>query len=129
MGKCVCFFPSENSPVSARKSHSSGVLGLVVRYLLFNPEVLCSNRCVCANFFYTHSKEFPFPFFLHYETSPFFGFVRLFWSFSNVPEGSPSFFVIFCNRMVVEKIPKGPLFYIYMRLLKILISCFVFENF
>ena len=37
------FFPRDNSLVSSRKSHSSGVLGLVVRCLLFNPEGSCSN--------------------------------------------------------------------------------------
>ena len=37
------FFPRDNSLVSARKSHSSGVRGLAVRFLLFNPEGSCSN--------------------------------------------------------------------------------------
>ena len=39
----VLFFPRDNSLVSAHKSLSSGVRGLVVRCLLFKPEGLCSN--------------------------------------------------------------------------------------
>ena len=43
--------------VSARKSHSSGVRGLVVRCLLFNSEGSCSNPCLCANFFTSIPKQ------------------------------------------------------------------------
>ena len=75
------FFPGDNSLVSSGKSHSSRVRGLVVR-LLFNPEVSCSNPCVCANFFYKYSEAEGSDFFRHYETfrhcETFFGFVRLF---------------------------------------------------
>ena len=49
MEKCGCF--SARQLVSGGKSHSSGVHGQVVRFLLFNPEVSCSSRCVCANLF------------------------------------------------------------------------------
>ena len=42
-GKVRVLFPRDNSFVSARKSHSSGVRGLVVRCLLFSPEGSCSN--------------------------------------------------------------------------------------
>ena len=52
----VLFSPGDNSLFSARKSHSSGVRGLVVRYLLFNPEGSCSNPFVCANFLKSISK-------------------------------------------------------------------------
>ena len=34
----------------SRKSHCSGVLGLVARCWLFNPEGSCSNPCVCTIF-------------------------------------------------------------------------------
>ena len=49
---------------------------------------------------------------------PFFGTVRLFkfLSFSELfiaPKGPPSIFLIFCNRIYVQKIPKGPPFYIF----------------
>ena len=42
-GKVRVLFFRATTLVSARKSHSSGVRGLVVRCLLFNPEVSCSN--------------------------------------------------------------------------------------
>ena len=44
-----------------------------------------------------------------------FGFVRLFFAnFFNVSKGSSlQFFLLFCNRMDVQKIPKGALFYIF----------------
>ena len=53
----VLSFPRDNSLVSARKSHSSGVRGLVVRCLPFNPEGSGSNPCVCANFFSNIPKQ------------------------------------------------------------------------
>ena len=46
----VLFFPRDNSLISRGNSHVSRVRGLVVRCLLFNPEVSCSNPWVCANF-------------------------------------------------------------------------------
>ena len=65
--RVLLFFPRDNSVISAGKSHSSGVRGLVVRCLLLNPEVSCSNRCVCL------------PFHVRYdETLPIFGSVKLF---------------------------------------------------
>ena len=71
------FFPGENSLVSARKSHSSGVRGLVVRCLFFNTEGSCSNPCVFANFFNKYSDA-GFHFFDTMRLPPFFGFVRFF---------------------------------------------------
>ena len=65
------FFPGDNSLVSRGKSPSSRVPGLVVRCLLFNPEVSCSTPCVCANFFTSIPKR-RFSIFWHYETPPFF---------------------------------------------------------
>ena len=49
-GKVRVLFFGATTFVSARKSHSSGVRSLVVRCLLFNPEVTRSNPCVCPNF-------------------------------------------------------------------------------
>ena len=46
----VLFFPRDNSLISRGNSHVSRVRGLVVRCLLLNPEVSCSNPWVCANF-------------------------------------------------------------------------------
>ena len=65
------FFPRDNSLVSARKSHSSGVRGLVVRCLPFNPEGSGSNPCVCANFFYKYSEAECFLFFSALRLHPF----------------------------------------------------------
>ena len=112
----VLFFRA-TTLVSARSSHSSGVRGLVVRWLIFNPEGSCSNQCVCVNFFLAIRSRFPF--FRHYETSlPF----RLCETFSkNVPKGSPfCFFLIFCTRMDVEKSQKAP-FYTFR-------CCEIFQN-
>ena len=53
----VLFSGRQLSAVSARKSHSSGARGLVVRCLLFNPEGSCSNPCICANFFTSIPKQ------------------------------------------------------------------------
>ena len=65
------FFPDDNSLVSARKSHRSGVRGLVVRCLLFNPAGLCSNRCVLANFFPSIPKQKVLTFFGTRRLPPF----------------------------------------------------------
>ena len=87
------FLPRDNSLVSACKSHSSGVRGLVVRCLPFNPEGSCSNPCVCANFFKQIFRSRRFSIFRHYETPPFFGFVRLFFeSFLMSSEDPPFIF-------------------------------------
>ena len=57
MGKCGCFFFRATTLVSARKSHSSGVCGLVVRCLPFNPEGSGTNPCECAIFSRRFSSE------------------------------------------------------------------------
>ena len=56
-GKVRVLFFRATTLVSRGKSHYSRVRGLVVRCLLFNPEVSCSNRCVCANFFTSIPKQ------------------------------------------------------------------------
>ena len=83
--------------VSARKSHSSGVRGLVVRCLPFNPEVSCSNTCVCANFFYKYSEAEGFHFFGTMRLPPFSALRDFFESFLMSPKGHPFNFLIFCN--------------------------------
>ena len=50
-GNVRIFFPGDNSLISDRKSHNSDFFGLVVRCLLFNPEGLGSNPCLCTIFF------------------------------------------------------------------------------
>ena len=78
----VLFFPRDNSLISRGNSHVSRVRGLVVRCLLFNPEVSCSNPWVCANFFTSIPKQKVLTFFgtmrLFCFVRLFFGFVRLF---------------------------------------------------
>ena len=74
----VLFFPRDNSLISRGNSHVSRVRGLVVRCLLFNPEVLCSNPWVCADFFTSIPKQKVLTFF---GTMRLFGFVRLFFGF------------------------------------------------
>ena len=112
MGKCGCFF-SARQLVSARISHSSGVRCLVVRCMIFNPEGSYSNRGVCANCFTSIPIQ---------EVSIFFGTMRLppfsalnfFRKFFNFPKWSSfQFFLIFCNRTNVKKIPNGPFFQIF----------------
>ena len=93
MGKCGCFF-SARQLVSAGKSHSSGVRGLV-RCLLFIPEGSCSNQCLCGNFLQASrsrsvSKE-------------------VFSSLQSVTFE----FLIFCNRMDGKKIANGPPFTVF----------------
>ena len=86
------FFPRDNSLISRGNSHVSRVRGLVVRCLLFNPEVSCSNPWVCANFFTSIPKQKVLTFFgtmrLFGFVRLFFGFVRLFRNFLNVPKES-----------------------------------------
>ena len=91
----VLFFPRDNSLISRGNSHVSRVRGLVVRCLLFNPEVSCSNPWVCANFFYKYSEAEGSDFF---GTMRLFGFVRLFFGFERL------FFEIFTMS------PKSPPF-------------------
>ena len=74
----VLFFPRDNSLISRGNSHVSRVRGLVVRCLLFNPEVSCSNPWVCANFLKSIPKQKILTFF---GTMRLFGFVRLFFGF------------------------------------------------
>ena len=89
----VLFFPRDNSLISRGNSHVSRVRGLVVRCLLFNPEVSCSNSWVCANFFTSIPKQKVLTFF---GTMRLFRFVRLFFrlcetffsKFLNVPKES-----------------------------------------
>ena len=78
MGKCGCFFFRATTLISRGNSHVSRVRGLVVRCLLFNPEVSCSNPWVCANFFTSIPKQKVLTFF---GTMRLFGFVRLFFGF------------------------------------------------
>ena len=129
MGKCGCFFfPRDNSLISRGNSHVSRVRGLVVRCLLFNPEVSCSNPWVCANFFTSIPKQKVLTFF---GTMRLFGFVRLFFGcetffskFFKCPQRVLlSIFLIFCKRTNVKKSQRVPFFRIFgtMRLFKILI--------
>ena len=129
MGKCGCFFfPRDNSLISRGNSHVSRVRGLVVRCLLFNPEVSCSNPWVCANFLTSIPKH---KFLTFFGTMRLFGFVRLFFEIFQMSPKSPPFnFLIFCNRKNVKKSQRVPFsrFFGTMRLsLKFLI--FFFENF
>ena len=106
----VLFFQRDNSLVSARKSHSSGVRGLVVRCLLFNPAGSCSNPRVCANFLQVFRSR-RFSLFRHYETPPFFGFVRLFSKNFQCPQRvlpSICYFVDILQQNGCLKISKGP---------------------
>ena len=78
MGKCGCSFFRATTLISRGNSHVSRVRGLVVRCLLFNPEVSCSNPWVCAKFFTSIPKQKVLTFF---GTMRLFGFVRLFFGF------------------------------------------------
>ena len=129
MGKCGCFFfPRDNSLISRGNSHVSRVRGLVVRCLLFNPEVSCSKPWVCANFFTSIPKQKVLTFF---GTMRLFGFVRLFRLcetffskfFKNPKRVLLSIFLIFCKRTNVKKSQRVLFFRIFgtMRLFKILI--------
>ena len=108
----------------------SRVRGLVVRCLLFNPEVSCSNPWVCANFFYKYSEAEGSDFFRHYETFRLCEtFFRLCETFFKCPQRVIlSIFSIFCKRTNVKKSQRVPFFRIFgtMRLFKILIF---FKNF
>ena len=95
--------------ISRGKSHISPVRGLVVRCLLFNSEVSCSNPWVCACLFTSIPKQTVLTFF---GTMRLFGFVRLFFrNFFNVPkESSFQFFFRYFATERMVKIPKGPFF-------------------
>ena len=118
------FFPRDNSLISRGNSHVSRVRGLVVRCLLFNPEVSCSNPWVCANFL-TSIPKHKFHFFRHYET---FRLCETFFEIFQMSPKSPPFnFLIICNRKNVEKSQRVPPFFRVfgtMRLFKILIFVF-----
>ena len=130
----MLFFPRDNSLISRGNSHVSRVRGLVVRCLLFNPEVSCSNPWVRANFFYKYSEAEGSDFFRHYETfrlcETFFRLCETFFSkFFKCPQRVLlSIFLIFCKRTNVKKSQRVPFFRIFgtMRLFKIL---FFFKNF
>ena len=104
----MLFFPRDNSLISRGNSHVSRVRGLVVRCLLFNPEVSCSNPWVCANFFTSIPKQKVLTFFgtmrLFGFVGIFFGFVRLFFEIFLMSRKSPpfNFFLIFCKRTNVK---------------------------
>ena len=116
-------FFSARQLVSARNSHSSGVRGLVVRCLLFNPEGSCSNGCVCTNFFLQAFQSRRIPLFSALWDFPPFRLCENFRKFLNVLKGSSlQFFLIFCNRTSIKKSPRVR-FLDSMRLFKILIFC------
>ena len=114
MGKCGCFFSARL--ISRGKSHISRVRGLVVRCLLFNPEVSCSQKVLTF-----------------FGTMRLFGFVRFFSIFFKcLQKVHRSLCLISCNRMNVEKSQTVPFFRFFgtMRLpLKFLIFCFFFRKF
>ena len=124
----VLFFPRDNSLISRGNSHVSRVRGLVVRCLLFNPEVSCSNPWVCANFFTSIPKQKVLTFF-GTETfrlcETFFRLYETFFSkFFKCPQRVLlSIFLIFCKRTNVKESQRVPFFRIVgtMRLSKILI--------
>ena len=99
----VLFFPRDNSLISRGNSHVSRVRGLVVRCLLFNPEVSCSNPWVCANFFTSIPKQ---------KVLTFFGTMRLFGFFSKYFKCPQrvllSIFLIFRKRTNVKKSQRVP---------------------
>ena len=111
----VLFFPRDNSLISRGNSHVSRVRGLVVRCLLFNPEVSCSNPWVCANFLQVFRGRRFWLFFRHYETfrlcETFFRLCETFFrNFLNVPkESSFQFFWYFARERMLKN-PKGSLF-------------------
>ena len=89
------FFFRATTLISRGNSHVSRVRGLVVRCLLFNPEVSCSNPWVCANFFTSIPKQKVLTFFgtmrLFSFVRFFFGFVRLFFEIFLMSPKSPPF--------------------------------------
>ena len=126
MGKCGCFF-SARQLISRGKSHISLVRGLVVRCLLFNPEVSWSNPWVCAYFFTSISRQKVLTFF---GTETFRLCETFFRNFLNVPKSPPFNFLMFCNRTNVKN-SKESLFQIFRHYeTAIKISHFLFfENF
>ena len=104
MGKRGCFFPRDNALVSARKSHSSGVRGLVVRCLLFNPEGSCSNPWVCATFLQVFRSRY----------SSLFRLCEFFFeNFLMSSKGPPfNLFWYFATEWLLKNL-KGPLFTVF----------------
>ena len=93
----------------------------MVRCLLFNPEVSCSNPWVCANFFTSIPKQKVLTFF---GTMRLFGFETFFSKFFKCPQRVIlSIFLIFSKRTNVKKSQRVPFFRIFgtMRLFKFLI--------
>ena len=143
MGKCGCFFfPRDNSLISRGNSHVSRVRGLVVRCLLFNPEVSCSNPWVCANFLQVFRSRRFWLFSALSDFSALRDFFSALWDFFfeiflMSPKSPPFNFLIFCKRTNVKKSQRVPFFRIFgtMRLFKILIffkhflDSLIFKNF
>ena len=114
-GKVRVLFFRATTLIPRGNSHVSRVRGLVVRCLLFNPEVSCSNPWVCANFFYKYSEAEGSDFFRHYETfrlceiffrlcETFFRLCETFFAkFFKCPQRVLSIFLIFCKRTNVKK--------------------------
>ena len=125
------FVPRDTSLVSARNSHSSGIRGVVVGRLLFNPESSSSNRVVCANFLEAFGTR-RFPLVSELWDYPPFWLCDVFWNFLNVPKVFTTFncFDIY-NRMNVKKSRRVPSFWfsVTMRLFKIPLFVFFSRNF
>ena len=103
-GKVRVLFFRATTLVSARKSHSSGVRGLVVRCLLFNPEGSCSNPWVCAKFFVSIPKQKVLTFSALWDSSLFSALCTLM-----SPKGPPfSLFWYFVTERMLKN-PKGSL--------------------
>ena len=131
MGKCGCFFPRDNSFVSARKSHSLGVRGLVVM-LAFQLRGFVFEPVSMRQFFYKYSEAEGSHFFGTMRLLPFSALSDFFRKFFNVLKGSSlQFVLIFCNRTNVKKSQRVPSFRFFgtMRLLKIFIFCVFFRKF
>ena len=127
------FFSRDNSLISRGNSHVSRVRGLVVRFLLFNPEVSCSNPWVCANFLQVFRSRRFWLFSAQWDFSALWDFFSALWDFFSKFFKCPqrvllSIVLIFCKIMNVKKSQRVPFFRIFgtMRLFKIL---FFFKNF
>ena len=96
-GKVRVLFFRATTLISRGNSHVSRVRGLVVRCLLLNPEVSCSNPWVCANFFTSIPKQKVLTF-RHYETfrlcETFFWLCEFFSKFFKCPQRILSIFDI-----------------------------------
>ena len=99
-GKVRVLFFRATTLISRGKSHVSRVRGLVVRCLLFNPEVSCSNPWVCANFYKYSEAEGSH--FRHYGTFRLCGFFSKFFKCRQRTNA------YFATERMLKKIPKGP---------------------